>query len=175
METQNIWNKYSNQLYLFILKRVKNTEVSNDIFQNTFFKIHKNLTKLKDEVKVKAWVYQIARNEIANHFNTKSNCVEKFDRDNNVASEEYEQICCFDEFINELPEKYKNVIELIYLEGKKQKDVSRILEISIENVKVRIRRAKDILKERFRACCKYEFDKGGKLVGEANCLVCNHC
>ncbi|MFD1163481.1 sigma-70 family RNA polymerase sigma factor [Hwangdonia seohaensis] len=172
METQNIWNNFSDELYFFILKKVKNKEVTNDVFQNTFLKIHTNLPKLKKEEKVKAWVFQIARNEIYNHFNKESSDATKLDAIKDIDLQQYEQICCFDNFINDLPEIYKQVIELIYLQGKKQKDVAQALDISLENVKARVKRAKGILKNKFNQCCKFELDKNGKLIGESNCAIC---
>ena len=72
METQKIWKQFNDALYFFILKKVKNENAANDIFQNTFLKIHNNLHQLKEEEKAKAWVFQIARNEIANHFKEES-------------------------------------------------------------------------------------------------------
>ena len=74
--------------------------------------------------------------------------------------------------INELPEIYKEVIELVYIDGKKQKDAAKHLGISLENVKARIRRAKDMLKKKFKECCKYESNKKGKLIGAPNCSKC---
>lgn len=172
METQKIWNNFNDELYFFILKKVKNKEVTNDIFQNTFLKIHKNLSKLENEEKVKAWIFQIARNEIVNHFKKESMYVEKLDLNNEISLQKYQHICCFDKFINDLPEIYRQVIELIYVKGLQQKAVAKELEISLENVKVRIKRAKDILKKKFNECCKYEIDKNGKLIGESNCSIC---
>lgn len=172
METQKIWNNFNDELYFFILKKVKNKEVTNDIFQNTFLKIHKNLSKLENEEKVKAWIFQIARNEIVNHFKNESMYVEKLDLNNEISLQKYQHICCFDKFINDLPEIYRQVIELIYVKGLQQKAVAKELEISLENVKVRIKRAKDILKKKFNECCKYEIDKNGKLIGESNCSIC---
>lgn len=172
METQTIWNNFNDELYFFILKKVKNQEATKDIFQNTFLKIHKNLSKLKKEEKVKAWIFQIARNEIVNYFNKESIYVGVLEIDKENSIQEYQEICCFDKFINDLPEIYKQVIELIYIEGQKQKDISKKLEISLESVKGRIKRAKDILKKNFNECCKYELDKNGKLIGESNCAIC---
>ncbi|QOW09590.1 sigma-70 family RNA polymerase sigma factor [Kaistella flava (ex Peng et al. 2021)] len=172
METQKIWNNFNNELYFFILKKVKNKEVSNDIFQNTFLKIHENLSQLKNDEKARAWVFQIARNEIANYFNKESVYVENLEDNKENEVEEYQNICCFDKFINDLPEIYKQVIELVYIQGKKQNDIATELDISLENVKARIKRAKDILKKNFNECCKYEFDKNGKLIGESNCSNC---
>jgi len=172
METQKIWSDFNDELYFFILKSVKNKDVTNDIFQNTFLKIHKNLSKLKNEEKVKSWVFQIARNEIVNYFNNESFYVEELTINKEIPSQKYKHICCFDKFINDLPEIYRQVIEMIYIKGQKQKDVAKELEISLENVKARIKRAKDILKKKFNECCKYEFDKNGKLIGESNCPIC---
>ncbi len=170
METQKIWSDFNDELYFFILKKVKNRDAANDVFQNTFLKIHKNLSQLKKEEKVRAWIFQIARNEIATHFNEESIYVENLNKE--ISLPEYQHICCFDKFIDDLPEIYRQAIELIYIKGQKQKDVAKELEISLENVKARIKRAKDILKERFNECCKYKFDKNGKLIGESNCSIC---
>lgn len=172
METQTIWDNFNDELYFFILKTTKNKDAANDIFQNTFFKIHKNLGRLEKDEKAKAWIFQIARNEIINHFNSESIYIEKFEITKEIPLQKYQHICCFDKFINDLPKIYRQVIELIYIKGLKQKEVALELRISLENVKVRIKRAKDILKKKFNECCNYEFDKNGKLIGESNCSVC---
>lgn len=173
METQKIWNKFGDELYFFILKKVKDKNATNDIFQNTFLKIHDKLSSLKKEEKVKAWIFQIARNEIVNHFHKEAIYIEQLNTNNEIPLPKYQHTCCFDKFINELPEIYREVIELVYIKAYKQKDVASKLGISLENVKARIRRAKIILKKNFRDCCKYEFDKNGNLTGESNCAICN--
>lgn len=158
-------------MYFFILKKVKDGNVADDILQNTFLKIHKNLPQLKDTSKIRAWVFQIVRNEIVDYF--KSNFVyTQLINDKEIIVEDYQNMCCFDRFIYNLPEKYKQVIELVYVKGEKQKDAASMLGISLENVKMRIKRAKDILKKDFYDCCKYQLDQRGNLVGEANCSVC---
>ncbi|MBW1294776.1 sigma-70 family RNA polymerase sigma factor [Aquimarina litoralis] len=172
MKTIEIWNNFNDELYFFILKKVKSTNVANDVFQNTFLKIHKNISTLKEDKKVKAWVFQIARNEITNYFNAESSYRSKVNNSEEISLQEAQFVCCFDKFIDDLPEIYKEVIEMIYIKGYKQKDVAKTLEISLENTKVRIKRAKDILKNRFKDCCKYEFDKQGKLIGESDCSIC---
>jgi len=172
METQKIWNRFNEEVYFFVLKKVKNETAANDIFQNTFLKIHKNLHQLKEEEKVKAWVFQITRNEIANHFKNESKYIAPIKENDTVISEKNEAYCCFDKFINDLPTIYREPVELVYLKGKKQQEAAEILNISLANVKARIRRSKDILKEKFSECCKYEFDKNGSLIGEPNCQKC---
>ena len=62
-------------------------------------------------------------------------------------------------FLLDIPEKYKLVIDLIYIEGKKQKEVAALTGLTLENVKMRIKRAKIIWNKIFAECCKYQLDK----------------
>lgn len=175
MDTNTIWEGFNEQLYFFILKRVQDKEVANDVFQETFLKIHSRNHQLRDEKKLKAWVYQIARNEIINHYNTKPLSANEPIFESQLTDEQlqaHEQICCFDKFITQLPPNYKTVIELVYLKGMKQQEVAVQLNISLANVKARLRRAKELLKEKFNTCCKYKVNKKGKLTGESNCQQC---
>lgn len=172
METQDLWDNLQGELYFFILKSVKDKNAANDIFQNTFLKIHKHLPQLKKEDKAKAWAYQIARNEITDHLAKASRYVPLWDNEETTPQQDADP-CCFDRFINGLPHPYKEVITLVYIKGQKQKEAAQTLGISLENVKIRIRRAKDILKKNFKECCKFELDEKGRLKGEPNCAVCN--
>lgn len=172
METQKIWNNFSDEIYFFILKKVRNKQAANDVFQNSFFKIHKNLEQVKTPESIKAWVFQIVRNEITNYFSQESKYVEQRHNRNPGIPENYEYICCFDRFIDDLPEHYKEVIKLVYIRGIKQTDTAKQLDLSLANVKARIRRAKTILKRNFKECCHYEWDEDGKLIGEPNCSKC---
>ena len=76
MDTQEIWKNFGDEVYFFILKRVKNKSFANDIFQEVFFKIHKNIQSLKQKERLKSWVFQIARNEIANFFNQEAKFID---------------------------------------------------------------------------------------------------
>ncbi|MEM6772947.1 MAG: sigma-70 family RNA polymerase sigma factor [Bacteroidota bacterium] len=172
METQKIWNNYSNELYFFILKRVQQKEVANDVLQNTFLKIHRHIASLKDGEKAKAWSFQVARNEVINYFNAETTYQGKLDDSKDIPVESVEFACCFDRLINDLPDKYREVIEMVYVEGLRQNEVAERLGISLANTKARVRRAKEMLKTEFKACCKYESDADGKLIGEGNCSVC---
>ena len=55
----------------YILKRVSNFSLAEDLTQEVFLKIHANLNSLKESQKVEAWVFQIARNVITDHYRSK--------------------------------------------------------------------------------------------------------
>ncbi|RAI88049.1 MULTISPECIES: sigma-70 family RNA polymerase sigma factor [Algoriphagus] len=170
MDSEEIYQKYYSTLFFFILKRVKDEVATKDILQTTFLKIHEKKYQLKDRSKLKGWLFQITRNEIANYFNSRdSQPVEEPISETNV-----ETPCCLDRFIDELPKLYQTPVQLVYLEGKSQQETANLLGISLASTKGRIRRAKEILKERFRICCKYQVNEKNQLVGKSDCEVCDN-
>lgn len=69
-KTEAIWAKFSPQLKQFILKRVSDKSVADDILQEVFQKIHLHIGTLKDDTKVERWIYQITRNTVIDHYRT---------------------------------------------------------------------------------------------------------
>lgn len=173
IETITIWNAFNSEIYFFILKKVKNKDAAHEILQNSFLKIHQNSDQLKDSKKVKAWSFQIVRNEIANYFNDQSKKFHNVNFNTLKNTESFKDFCCFDRFISNLPKEYNEVIELVYIKGIKQVEAAELIGISLANVKARIRRAKEILKINFNECCKFELNEDGKLIGEPNCAFCD--
>lgn len=175
--TQDIWDSFKESLFFFILKRVKDEDVSKDILQEVFIKIHLNLHQLKDQTKVKAWAYQITRNQIAEYFNKTKNMLALNEFNEEQLAENFDQneidFCCFENLIDELPEKYGEVLTLINVEGKRQKEAATQLHLSLSNVKTRVHRAKELLKQKFVDCCKFTLNERGLLVGEQNCHRCS--
>lgn len=168
MKTEEIWDRYNAALYFFILRRVKDEETTRDILQSSFVKIHEKKQQLKDAAKLKGWVFQLVRNETVDHFNRRKNI--QLD----AGDTEHLPIgfCCFDRFIEELPPLYRAPIELVYLEGKSQQEAAEVLAIGLTAAKGRIRRAKEMLKEKFVSCCKFTINEKSLLVGQPDCAHC---
>ena len=172
MDTAGVWNQYGTELYLFILKRTSDTEVANEVLQNTFLKVHLKLNTLKDIEKIRPWLFQIVRNEIALFFKDKAK--EKRLEDWSPVEDSEADLCCFNRFIEKLPDLYRQPVELVYIKGKKQKEVAEQLGISLPNVKARLHRAKELLKQDFMACCKIELNENDKLISSTvDCAVCD--
>jgi len=178
--TTEIWEAFSNQLLNFIRSKVSNKEDAYDLLQDIFIKIHTQLDRLKDEQKVEAWVYQISRYTIQDYYRAHYRVSEKVNEsatnwqampDENEA---YQQVsyCCWGPFVEQLPEKYKTVFELS-LQGHKQAVIAQKLNTSLSNVKMRMQRAKEMLKKEFISCCGYHLGNNGKLQGDQDCQ--RHC
>ncbi len=67
-ESNYLYLKYRDQLYSFIFSRVKDPNITDDILQNIFLKIHTKIDTLKDNEKLESWIYQIIRNAIIDHY-----------------------------------------------------------------------------------------------------------
>jgi RNA polymerase sigma-70 factor (ECF subfamily) len=63
-----LWNQLHNRLYRFIRSRLPDEADAEDILQEVFLRIHTHLDTIQDMRKVEGWVYQIARNSIADYY-----------------------------------------------------------------------------------------------------------
>ncbi|MEM1327610.1 MAG: sigma-70 family RNA polymerase sigma factor [Bacteroidota bacterium] len=171
MDINEVWKVYKEEMYFFILKQLKDENATDEVLQNAFLKICLYADGLKEQGKMKAWIFQIVRNEVVNHVHQDS----KYNRITQTVpstADVYQDVCCLDRLIEQLPPTYRETIKLLYFEGKKQHEVANLLNISLANVKARTRRGKSILKDSLQDCCHYEVNKDSKLVGEADCACC---
>ncbi len=184
--TEEVWDNFNQQLYSFIYKRVNSKVEAEDILQNVFIKIHKNIEDLSDKEKLPPWIYRIARNTIIDYYrNAGRNRQIEFNeelipQDIPPKGDLYCEIkTCLKSFVGILPEKYRQTVELSELGGMKQKDVAEKLKISLPAAKSRILRGKEMIKQHFIDCCKFKLDENGNLVGgdwpNENCEQCETC
>lgn len=163
-----LWKDFNIKLKGFILVRVKNEDVANDILQEVFLKVHLNISKLKDTTKLTSWVYQITRNSITDYYR-KSKPTEEVNEELSNDTEfehNYNEIFQNDIrcYIDELPEMYKEALILTQYKGMSQIQLADHLGISYSGAKTRVQRAKEKLREMFTDCCEIESDSFGNIV-----------
>jgi RNA polymerase sigma-70 factor, ECF subfamily len=171
MNSENIWNQFSEKLKNFLLKRVNDPEIANDLLQEVFLKIHLKLPLLKEEKKVENWVFQIAYNQLNDFYRAKSkNKTDHLEIDiaEPVTASDHELGDCLVPFIESLPEVYKQAVIMSEIEGMKQKEVAEKLGISVSGAKSKIQRGRAMIKQHFVECCHFHIGKNGKLSGEHN-------
>lgn len=143
-----ILTKYGNALLGLIFKIVGSKEVAEEILQDTVIKVWKNSDKYDaSKGKLFTWLLNIARNTAIDKVRT-----QKFQRqrtskqldntvNNDVAFSEEMQIkdIGLHQQINSLDEKYRQIIDLLYLQGYTQQEVTDTLDIPLGTVKSRVR------------------------------------
>lgn len=77
-------SRYNQRIYSFIYSKIKDRELANDVFQDTFVKVIKTLKKgsYNDEGRFLSWVMRIAHNLIIDHFRRKQRMPMHENRDN---------------------------------------------------------------------------------------------
>ena len=131
---------YKEPLYWHIRNIVKSHDDADDVLQNTFIKVYKNIGTFKGESKLYSWMYRIATNEAITFINKKAKQQQITNGEvqelaiNNLASDVYfegEAIQLkLQQAIATLPQKQQLVFNMKYFEALKFKDMSDILETS---------------------------------------------
>lgn len=166
-DIQIIWRDLHHELRRFIQGRVTDESLTDDLLQDTFLKIHLGIGGLKDSGKLTAWVYQIARNVISDHFR-KVKPHEPVSALAPAAAEapDYQNLSrCISAKINALPEKYRQAIVLTTFGDLPQKELASYLGISYSGAKSRVQRGREKLTELVADCDLVETGKQGEVVG----------
>lgn len=174
---EDLWNQFSKPLLNYIKRQVNNEQDAEDILQDVFCKIHKNIDNLRETEKVHSWVYTITRNAITDFYRTQKFNMNNFelyedipDESGNLvtptANQEISQ--CLKVMIRYLPEKYKEAIILTEFQNLTQKELSMRLGLSLPGAKSRVQRARGKLKEMLLGCCQLELDHQGNVVDYKN-------
>jgi len=168
--TIGIWETFRGPLHSYILKRVCEPAQADDLLQEVFLKIHKRLHTLRDEEKLPAWLYSIARNVIIDHYRdrrTSASLAEEpiFDDRQDEVDASTELAVRMRYFVRAcLPEMYGRALMLADLEGKTQQEVATALGLSLSGAKTRVQRARKMLREAFLECCHFEFDSRKRVI-----------
>ncbi|MBQ3929105.1 MAG: sigma-70 family RNA polymerase sigma factor [Clostridia bacterium] len=148
-EYHRIVEMYLDDVYRTVFCCCKNKENAEDAVQNAFLKLLKEKnTVFQDDAHIKRWLIRVALNECKNMWRS-------FWNKNKVSFEELNTAPSYRDkthselldVIDQLPDNYRAVIHLYYYEEYSVKEIAMILRISESNVQVRLKRARDKLKQ----------------------------
>ena len=163
-----LWQEHKNELRNFILKRVKDQDLTNDILQDVLMKVYNFCISKSGVRNIRSWLFQIAQNTITDHYRNQS----KFTNLDNLTEIEYEdQNLAFREATNYilpmlefLPKEYAVPLKFADIDNMKQADIAQKLNLSLSATKSRIQRARQLLNAEFITCCHFKTDKQGNLI-----------
>lgn len=131
---------YKERLYWHIRNIVKSHDDADDVLQNTFIKVYRNIHSFNGDSKLYSWMYRIATNESLTHIKQNSKrsqlTTEEFQQQaiTNLKSDVYfegnEIQIKLQEAIATLPDKQQLVFNMRYFEDIKYRDMSKILDTS---------------------------------------------
>lgn len=176
-EFQSVHDRFRPRVLRY-LKRLVGEAEAEDLTQSVMLKVSEGLPGFRGDSSVSTWIYRIATNTALDRLRRKT--VEPpgepelesdetdVPPDAQAPSAEATAIreemnACIREFIERLPENYKTVMVLSELEGFKNEEISAILGVSLDTVKIRLHRAREKLRSELEAGCSFHRDEGDEL------------
>ena len=154
-----------NKLFRLALRITLNREEAEDVVQDTMIKIWNARERWQDLEAIEAFSLTIARNLSLDRIKKKENQNDSIENEKieqpDTASTPSERMIQKDKLdivrkmIDELPEKQRSCLQLRDIEGKAYREIAEILEITEEQVKVNIFRARQAVKQRFQQFDRY--------------------
>ena len=150
-----------NDLYRMALRITMNAAEAEDVVQETMMKVWNRRDQWNQIESIEAFCLTICRNVSLDKVRRMDNQTQSLDaaydpKDQGVASNPEEQAIQSDrvrlvrQMINQLPEKQRSCMQLRDMEGKSYKDIATVLDITEEQVKVNIFRARQTIREKFK-------------------------
>ena len=145
---------YSEKVFHLALSMLRNPTQAEDMTQETLFRVWKGLPGYNGSASLSTWIYTIARNTCLTELKKRAArptvsldepdlegardaipALQSTDRETGVEMDVHQML-------EQLPEKYRQVISLYYLEQKSYEEVSRLLNLPLGTVKTFLYRAK---------------------------------
>jgi RNA polymerase sigma-70 factor (ECF subfamily) len=165
---EHIWLEFADRLRRFIRARVREPQAAEDILQDVFVKVQARLDQLKDPAKLSGWLHLIARNAVTDHYRARKETLpvpETLAGEVESEPPELEElITSFRRMLYSLPEPYREALVLTEFEGLTQAELAARLGISLSGAKSRVQRGRAQLKGMLLECCRFEFDRRGKVI-----------
>ena len=165
MDIGAAWHEVGHRLQAYVARRVAPAEV-DDIVQSVMLKLIEHRAAI-EAGSVRAWLFAVTRNAIAEHYRTRRPTVdvEAFD----VAESESDPTDraigalteCLQPMLGALPEADAEVLRKVDLEGESQVALAAALSVPLSTLKSRVQHARTKLRAAFDACCAIDRGRGG--------------
>jgi RNA polymerase sigma-70 factor (ECF subfamily) len=147
-------NRYKDLVYTLAIRMLRNREEAEEVAQDTFIKVFKSLDKFKGDSKFSTWIYKVTyntcldrikknkkyRNDVSiDEFNF--NQLDAIDNAlDNMINEEKSR--CIKDCIDKLPQDSSALLTLFYFEELSLEEISKIINLEANTVKVKLFRAR---------------------------------
>ena len=145
---ETAYKAYSDMLYRVALAQLQSDEDAQDAVQDVFIKYISHSGSFKDEEHQRAWFLRVTVN-VCRDMQRKHKVRRLFDESNSLSDTDVSDSGRYELFetLGLIPEKYKSVVILHCLEGLSIKETAEVLGISLSAAKMRLSRARDVLRE----------------------------
>ncbi|MBX9784792.1 MAG: RNA polymerase sigma factor [Chitinophagaceae bacterium] len=152
---KQLYDKYSAKMYAVCMRYMGNTDDAQDILQDGFIKVYKNLDKFRGEGSFEGWMRRIMANTAIEQLRRKKINFSTADKEEQL---EYKAPGAVDnlsekdllKIVSDLSPGYRTVFNMYVVEGYGHKDIADIMGISEGTSKSQLARARMILQEKIK-------------------------
>jgi len=164
-------------MHAFIARRIGDHHAAEDLAQDVLLRLHRHLPKLRDQERVDAMAYAIARNAITDHYRRGGRrretpiedpdlfVAEQAEESDEATDSVAELARCLTPLVDRLEDPYRDAIRLTDLGTLTQAEAADQLGLSVPGMKSRVQRARAKLRARLQACCEVRQDATGMTGG----------
>jgi RNA polymerase sigma factor (sigma-70 family) len=152
-----LFDRYHRRIFNFLVRMMADRMAAEDVTQNVFLRMLKYRNSYNPELKFQTWIYQVARNAFADHYQQQKQSkavsvnIEKMenepDIENALQQEETEKRLI--RALAQVPDGYRELIVLTRFQHLKYEEVARLMDMTVANVKVKVHRAIGQLRENY--------------------------
>ncbi|WP_300327772.1 RNA polymerase sigma factor [Fusobacterium sp.] len=136
MDFDQIYDEYFDRIYYKILSSVKNSEDAEDIAQEVFVSVYKNLSKFRADSKIYTWIYRIAINKTYDFFRKKKIDLELNEEILNIEdNSDLNSPMIIQENLKKLSKEEREILLLKDVYGYKLREISDLKGRNISTIK----------------------------------------
>lgn len=136
MDFDNIYEEYFDRVYYKVLSVVKNDDDAEDICQETFISVYKNLSKFREESNIYTWIYRIAINKTYDFFKKRKLEFEINDEVLSLPEDiNFDTKVILEEKLKLISEKEREIVILKDIYGYKLKEIAEMKNMNLSTVK----------------------------------------
>jgi RNA polymerase sigma-70 factor (ECF subfamily) len=194
-KTEELWQELHDGLRAFIARRVSDQGHVDDILQDVFVRVHRQIDSVSDPGRLMSWIYQITRHAIIDHYRKpgrqrevpaglsselevlrESPAISEMINNGDAAEPRAELAHCLRPMIERLSKDYRDAINLVELEGLTQQAAAKQMGVSLSGMKSRVQRGRKQLKQMLDDCCLIELDRRQGVVDyNTRAAGCDNC
>lgn len=161
--------KYSDQIYQFLNRRLNDNELARDLTQDILMKLIQNKSQLSSVENLDAWIYRVARNRLIDH--TRKKREERLYNSLAVPADPKEVDfldginACLETIIREYDDEKAGIFLQIFSGELTQKEAALQLDIPYSTLKSRVQKVREDVFNRFlKECCKLIYNNDGEVI-----------
>jgi RNA polymerase sigma-70 factor (ECF subfamily) len=167
------WRRLDQVLHRFFRGRVADDQLRADLVQDVLLRMQERREQLREDDRLEAWAYRIARNVLVDHHRRarRSEPLPEHGELGELGEPPPEPTNDAPRVlgswlrmqIEQLPARYRDVLELTELRGLSQREAATTLGLPSSTIKSRVQRGRELLHAELLSCCAVELDVRGRV------------